>query len=111
MNQKYISCECKYKFDGRKFNSNQKWNYDKFQCKCKKHHTCENDYIWNPVTCNYKNGKYLASIIDNLVIMCDEIIDAEPKLYDQETKTVTTSFNKKKQPVKHKISIFYLHFY
>ena len=95
MNQKYISCECKYKFDGRKFNSNQKWNYDKFQCKCKKHHTCENDYIWNPVTCNYKNGKYLASIIDNLVIMCDEIIDAEPNLYDQETKTVTTGFNKK----------------
>ena len=23
---KHISCECKYKFDGRKCNSNQKWN-------------------------------------------------------------------------------------
>ena len=32
------------------------------------------DYIWNPATCSCKNGKYLASIIDNSVIMCDEII-------------------------------------
>ena len=31
-------------------------------------------YIWNPVTCCEK-GKYLASIIDNSVIMCDEIIE------------------------------------
>ena len=22
----YISCDCKYKFDGRKYNLNQKWN-------------------------------------------------------------------------------------
>ena len=26
---KHISCECKYKFDGRKSNSNVKWNNDK----------------------------------------------------------------------------------
>ena len=26
---KHISCECKCKFDGRKCNSNQKWNNDK----------------------------------------------------------------------------------
>ena len=26
---KYVSCECKCKFDGRKCNSNQKWNNDK----------------------------------------------------------------------------------
>ena len=25
---KYISCECKYKFDGKKCNSNRKWNND-----------------------------------------------------------------------------------
>ena len=23
---KHVSCECKYKFDGRKYNSNQKWS-------------------------------------------------------------------------------------
>ena len=26
---KHISCECKYKFDGRKCNLNQMWNNDK----------------------------------------------------------------------------------
>ena len=29
------SCECKCKFDGRKCNSNQKRNNDKYQCMCK----------------------------------------------------------------------------
>ena len=47
------------------------------------------NYIWNPVTCSWENGKYLVSIIDASVIMCDEIIDSE------ETKTVTTNFNEK----------------
>ena len=79
---KHLSCECKCKFDGRKCNSNQKWNNDKYRCECKKHHTCEKDYIWSPATCSCNNGKYLASICDNSFITCYEIIDAE------ETKTV-----------------------
>ena len=35
----------------------------------------------------------------------DEVIDAdaETKPYEEETKTATTNFNEKKQPVKHKI--------
>ena len=65
---------------------------------------CEKD-VWNPATCICKNGKYLANIIDVSVITCDEIINAEAKSYDEETKTVTTNFNEKKQ------SIFYLLFY
>ena len=48
---------------------------------------CERDYIWNPATCSCKNGTYLASIIDDSVITCDEIIE--------ETKTVTTTFHEK----------------
>ena len=32
---RHISSECKYKFDGRKWNSNQKWNDDKCRCECK----------------------------------------------------------------------------
>ena len=36
-------------------------------------------------------GKYLASIFS--VITCNEIIDAEAKSYDEETKTVTANFN------------------
>ena len=86
---KHISCKCKCHFDGREFNSNQKKNNNTFWCECKKHHTCEKNYIWNPVTCSCENGKYLVSIIDASVIMCDEIIDSE------ETKTVTTNFNEK----------------
>ena len=48
---KHTWCERKCKFDGRKCN----W------CELRKHLT--------------NNGKYLASIIDNSVIKCDEIID------------------------------------
>ena len=39
--------------------------------------------------------------MDDSAIMWDEVIES----YDQET-----NFNEKKQPVKRKISIFYLHF-
>ena len=55
--------------------------------------------MWNPATCSCKNGKYLASITDNSVIMCDEIIDAG------KTKTFAANV------VKQTISIFYLHFH
>ena len=34
-------------------------------------HIYEKDYMWNPATCSCKNGKYLASITDDSVIMCD----------------------------------------
>ena len=50
---------------------------------------CEKDYIWNPATCSYENGKYLGIIIDNSVITCDDIIDMD------EIETVTTNFNEK----------------
>ena len=65
---KHISCECKYKFDGKNCNSNQKWSNDKCLCGCENNHICEKDYIWNPVACSCKNGKYLTSTINNLVI-------------------------------------------
>ena len=45
------------------------------EIKKKKHHGCDKDYIWNPTTCTCENGKYLASISDDLVITCDEIIE------------------------------------
>ena len=61
---------------------------------------CEKDYIWNPSTCSCENGKYLASIMDDSAIMCDEIIDLEAKLNDEETKTIPTNFNNKICPVK-----------
>ena len=88
---KHISCQCKRKFDGTKCKSNKWWNNDKYRCECKKHHICEKDYVWNPATCNCENGKYLASIKDDSVITCAEVI----KSYDEEIKTSPTNFDEK----------------
>ena len=91
---KHLSGECKCKFGGRKCNLNQKRNNDKCQCEYKKHNICEKDHIWNPATCSCKN--YLANTINDSVISCDEIIDAEAKPYNEETKTGPTNVNEKK---------------
>ena len=45
------------------------------------------NFIWNPATCSYKNGKCVGSIIDGSVVICDEII--------KETKTVSKSTSTK----------------
>ena len=73
---KHISCECKCKFDGRKCNSDEWWNNDKCQCECKKRHVCEKYHVLNPATCSCENGKKLASIMDDLAITCDEVIES-----------------------------------
>ena len=90
---KVISCNCKCKFDGKKYNSNQKCNNDKCQCECKKHRICKKDYTWSLSTCSWENKKKLASITDDSVITCDEIIDAEIT-NNEKTKTISTNFNK-----------------
>ena len=89
---KHVSFKCKCRFDGKKFNSNQCWNNDKYRCECEKHHACEKDYIWNLSTCSCKNGKYLGSIMDDSAITCDEIIGTEAKSNDGETKTIFKKF-------------------
>ena len=56
---------------------------------------CEKDYIWNLATCNCENSKYLASIIDDSVIKCDEIIDTVIKTVSATivpTKSTSTNF-------------------
>ena len=68
----------------------------------------EKDYVWNPNKCICENGKYLASIIDDLMIIWDEVI----KSYEKEIKIIPTSFNEEKATCKtHKLFVFYLHFY
>ena len=57
---------------------------DKCQCEFKKRHVREKDYVWSPSTSNCENGKNLASIMDDSVITCDEIIVS----YEDETKTI-----------------------
>ena len=54
----------------------------------KKYRVFKKDYIWNPATCSCKNGKYLASVLNDSVITCDEIM--------KETKTVSKNFNEEK---------------
>ena len=53
----------------------------------KVHCVCEKDYILSPATCSCENGKYLASVIDNSMVTCDEVLE--------ETKTIPTKFNEK----------------
>ena len=88
---KHISCERKCTFYGRKCNSGQWWNNDKCRCECKKLHVFEKDYVWNPAICNCENGKYLANIMVDSVITCDEIIES----YNEET-----NFNERKATCK-----------
>ena len=47
---KQISCDSKCKFDGKEYNSKQKWNVDKCWCECKKLlncSVCKEVYAWN----------------------------------------------------------------
>ena len=56
------------------------------------HHICEKDYVWKPATCNCENGKYLASIIDDSIITCQEAI----KSNEGEVETIPTNFKENK---------------
>ena len=71
---KYISPDCKLKFNSTKCTSKQKWNNKTCQCESKNYRKCKKDYTLNSSTCISKNSKYLKSIADTLVIECDEII-------------------------------------
>ena len=79
----HILCKFICKFNRCEYNSNQWWNNNKCQCECKKHHVCEKSCIWNPATCSCENGKYLASIMDNSAITCNEIVEEEIKQLQQ----------------------------
>ena len=104
---KHISCECKCTFKGRKCDSDKWWNNDKCWCECIKRHICEKDYVYNTATCNYENGKYLASVLDDSAVLSDEITES----YKKKQKLFQQIFMKKKQSINCKTSIFYLHFY
>ena len=71
---KHKSCECKCKYDGRICNSDQYWKNNKCRCECKKHDAYEKKYLWNPAICSCENRKYLAIIMDDSAIICDEVM-------------------------------------
>ena len=55
---------------------------------------CGKDYILSCTTWSCENGKYSASIIEDSVITCEEILE--------ETKTVRTNFDERKTTCKTK---------
>ena len=73
-----------------KCKSNKWWNNYKYRCECKKHHIYEKDCVWNSATCNCENRRYLAGIMDDSAIICNEVIESR----DEELKTILTNFNK-----------------
>ena len=50
-------------------NSNQKCNYNKSQCDCKKYRSFIKDYSWNRSTCICDKSKYLKHVVDDPVIL------------------------------------------
>ena len=71
----HLSCECKCRSNGKNviqinfgitINVNMSVKNDVYLKK---------DYIWNPSTCNSENGKYVANIMGDSGISCDEIIE------------------------------------
>ena len=50
------------------------------------------DYVWNSATCSCENAKYLASIMGDSAIMCNEYIESS----DETTKTIPTVFDERK---------------
>ena len=82
----------------KKCNSDQWWNTHKYRCECKKRYVCEKNFFFqNSSTCGCENEKYLASIMDNSIIMCDEVKES----YGEET-----NFNEKKAT--YKMQNFYI---
>ena len=65
-------------------------NNDKCRCECKtlkEHYVCKKGCICNPAANSCKNGKYLASIIDNSVLKCDETIETRKTAPTKSTLT------------------------
>ena len=99
---KDMSCECKCRFDVTKWNWNQWWNNNKYRCECKKNQVCKKDYVWNPAKYNCESGKYLASIMHDSTIICNELI----KLYEEKMKIIPSHSHDKK--ITCKTQIFYI---
>ena len=81
---KHILCECKCKFDRKKY-----------QCECEKYNAYEKKKIIFGILLHVV-AEMENIYVKYLVITCDEIIDVEAKSYDEERKAIPTSSNEKK---------------
>ena len=100
MTEHIVNCYCKWKFNSKTFNSNQKWNNQTCHCECKNYHKCKKDYSWNPSTCTFENSNDLKSIDDTSVMDCDEIIlvmdTLSTKIENTIAINITKNFHSKK---------------
>ena len=53
----------------------------------------EKDYLWNPATCSWEDGKYLGSTIGDSVITCGETINAAGSVSTIQTFDHITIYN------------------
>ena len=76
---------------------------------------CKKYYSWNPSTCIFENSKYLKSIVDNSVIVCDKIITVMDSISTNVTNTIsviatsTVSINSDDKRVRYKMNCYILH--
>ena len=97
--QWHETCRCKCRLDAIVFNNKQRWNNDKCRCKCKElidKVVCDKGYAWNPSNCececdkscdigeylDYENCKCRKRFVDKLANECDENVDEEVKILD-----------------------------
>ena len=95
----YETCKCECRLDAVICIDNQRWNKDKCRCECKElidKGVCDKDVIWNPSNCececnkacdfseylDYKNCTCKRRLVDKLVEECNETIDEEVKIID-----------------------------
>ena len=52
---------------------------------------CKKDYSWNPSRCICEKSRYLKSIFDDSVIVCNEIISIRNSISTNVTNTVSTN--------------------
>ena len=93
------TCKCGCRLNSVVCNNKQRWNKNKCRCECKElidKGVCDKGYIWNPSNCececdkscdvreylDYENSKCKKKLIDNLVDECNETIDEEVEIID-----------------------------
>ena len=71
----HLSCQCRCRADGKNVIQINVGITINVNMSVKNDVYLEKDYVWNPSTCNSENGKYVANIMDDSGIICDEIIE------------------------------------
>ena len=66
------------------------------------YYLCKADYIWSPCTCACEIDKYLKSIIGDLVLIRDEIIEVTKTISTKTVPTISLSTNFKEEKVTYK---------